>query len=125
MSTALPSLRQLRYLVAVADRLNFRAAAESCFVTQSTLSAGIKELERLLGAELVERDKRHVRLTRTGERSWRRGARSSRRRRTWSSSRVRPPSRCPAPFRLGRDPDDRAVPAATARAASCARPTRA
>lgn len=66
MSTALPSLRQLRYLMAVADRLNFRAAAESCFVTQSTLSAGIKELERLLGAELVERDKRHVRLTRTG-----------------------------------------------------------
>ncbi len=64
---ALPSLRQLRYLVAVADRLNFRAAAESCFVTQSTLSAGIKELENQLGAELVERDKRHVRLTRVGE----------------------------------------------------------
>ena len=63
---ALPSLRQLRYLVAVADRLNFRAAAESCFVTQSTLSAGIKELENQLGAELVERDKRHVRLTRVG-----------------------------------------------------------
>ncbi len=64
---ALPSLRQLRYLVAVADRLNFRAAAESCFVTQSTLSAGIKELENQLGVELVERDKRHVRLTRAGE----------------------------------------------------------
>lgn len=64
---ALPSLRQLRYLVAVADRLNFRAAAQSCFVTQSTLSAGIKELEGLLGVELVERDKRRVRLTRAGE----------------------------------------------------------
>jgi len=64
---ALPSLRQLRYLVAVADRLNFRAAAESSFVTQSTLSAGIKELESVLGIELVERDKRHVRLTRAGE----------------------------------------------------------
>jgi len=64
---ALPSIRQLRYLVAVADRLNFRAAAESCFVTQSTLSAGIKELESVLGTELVERDKRHVRLTRAGE----------------------------------------------------------
>jgi len=63
---ALPSLRQLRYLVAVADRLSFRAAAEGCFVTQSTLSAGIKELESVLGAELVERDKRHVRLTRAG-----------------------------------------------------------
>ena len=65
--TALPSLRQLRYLVAVADRLNFRAAAERSFVTQSTLSAGIKELERLLGVELVERDKRSVRLTSAGE----------------------------------------------------------
>ena len=64
--SALPSIRQLRYLVAVADRLNFRAAAESCFVTQSTLSAGIKELESALGTELVERDKRHVRLTRAG-----------------------------------------------------------
>jgi LysR family transcriptional regulator, hydrogen peroxide-inducible genes activator len=63
---ALPSPRQLRYLVAVADRLNFRAAAESCFVSQSTLSAGIKELEELLGIELVERDKRRVRLTAAG-----------------------------------------------------------
>ena len=65
--SALPSIRQLRYLVAVADRLNFRAAAEASFVTQSTLSAGIKELESVLGTELVERDKRHVRLTRAGE----------------------------------------------------------
>jgi len=63
---ALPTLRQLAYLVELADRLNFRAAAEAQFVTQSTLSAGIKELETLLGAQLVERDKRHVRLTATG-----------------------------------------------------------
>ncbi len=62
----LPSLRQLRYLVVLAERLNFRAAAEACFVTQSTLSAGIKELENQLGAQLVERDKRSVRLTATG-----------------------------------------------------------
>ncbi len=66
-SSALPSLRQLRYLVALAERLNFRAAAEACFVTQSTLSAGIKELETSLGVQLVERDKRSVRLTRLGE----------------------------------------------------------
>src|SRR6185295_14511173 len=64
---ALPSLRQLGYLVEVADRLNFRAAAEARFVTQSTLSAGIKELESLLGVELVERDPRGVRLTPAGE----------------------------------------------------------
>lgn len=63
---ALPSLRQLRYLVAVSERLNFRQAAEDCFVTQSTLSAGIKELESLLGVELVERDTRSVRLTDVG-----------------------------------------------------------
>jgi LysR family transcriptional regulator, hydrogen peroxide-inducible genes activator len=63
---ALPSLRQLGYLVELADRLNFRAAAEAQFVTQSTLSAGIKELEKVLGVQLVERDKRRVRLTAIG-----------------------------------------------------------
>jgi LysR family hydrogen peroxide-inducible transcriptional activator len=63
---ALPSLRQLAYLVELADRLNFRAAAEAQFVTQSTLSAGIKELEKVLGVQLVERDKRRVRLTAIG-----------------------------------------------------------
>lgn len=66
-SSYLPSLRQLRYLVVLAERLNFRAAAEACFVTQSTLSAGIKELETQLGVLLVERDKRSVRLTPVGE----------------------------------------------------------
>ncbi len=64
---ALPSLRQLAYLVELAERLNFHAAAEAQFVTQSTLSAGIKELETLLGAQLVERDKRTVRLTEAGQ----------------------------------------------------------
>lgn len=64
--SALPSLRQLRYLVALSERLNFRMAAEDCFVTQSTLSAGIKELETLLGVELVERDTRSVRITAIG-----------------------------------------------------------
>jgi LysR family transcriptional regulator, hydrogen peroxide-inducible genes activator len=64
---ALPTLRQLAYLVELAQRLNFHAAAEAQFVTQSTMSAGIKELETLLGVQLVERDKRHVRLTAVGE----------------------------------------------------------
>jgi LysR family hydrogen peroxide-inducible transcriptional activator len=64
---ALPSLRQLAYLVALAEHLNFRAAAEAQFVTQSTLSAGIKELESTLGVQLVERDKRNVRMTAVGE----------------------------------------------------------
>ena len=64
---AMPSLRQLRYLVEVGEKLNFRAAAETCFVTQSTLSSGIKELETQLEVELVERDPRGVRLTAAGE----------------------------------------------------------
>jgi LysR family transcriptional regulator, hydrogen peroxide-inducible genes activator len=64
---ALPTLRQLAYLVELSERLNFRVAAEAQFVTQSTLSAGIKELERVLGVQLVERDNRNVRLTAIGE----------------------------------------------------------
>jgi LysR family hydrogen peroxide-inducible transcriptional activator len=64
---ALPTLRQLAYLVELSERLNFRVAAEAQLVTQSTLSAGIKELETLLGVQLVERDQRHVRLTGVGE----------------------------------------------------------
>lgn len=63
----LPTLRQLAYLVELSARLNFRVAAEAQFVTQSTLSAGIKELESVLGAQLVERDNRNVRLTAIGE----------------------------------------------------------
>ena len=63
----LPTLRQLGYLVELSERLNFRIAAEAQLVTQSTLSAGIKELETVLGVQLVDRDKRHVRLTAVGE----------------------------------------------------------
>ena len=63
----LPTLRQLAYLVELSERLNFRVAAEEQLVTQSTLSAGIKELETLLGVQLVERDNRNVRLTAVGE----------------------------------------------------------
>jgi LysR family hydrogen peroxide-inducible transcriptional activator len=66
-ASALPSLRQLQYLVALAERRNFRQAADACFVTQSTLSAGIKGLETTLGAQLVERTTRAMRLTAAGE----------------------------------------------------------
>lgn len=62
----LPSLRQLRFLVALADELHFGRAAAACFVTQSTLSTGLKELEALLGAPLAERTKRSVMLTPLG-----------------------------------------------------------
>lgn len=63
----LPSLRQLTYLVALHDQGHFGRAASASFVTQSTLSVGIAELERLLGTLLVERSKRSVRFTATGE----------------------------------------------------------
>ncbi len=63
---ALPSLRQLRYFVAIAHELNFTRAAEACFVGQSTLSAGLKELEDALGVRLVERDRQNVAITPIG-----------------------------------------------------------
>ena len=63
---ALPSLRQLRYFVAIAQELNFTRAAEVCFVGQSTLSAGLKELEDGLGVRLVERDRQNVAITPIG-----------------------------------------------------------
>ena len=65
--TPLPSLKQLHYLVAVATHLNFTRAAESCFVTQSTLSAGLRELDATLGARLVERNRQSVLMTPLGE----------------------------------------------------------
>ena len=55
-----PSIRQLEYLVAVADHLNFREAAASCNVTQPALSTQLQQLEALLGVQLFERDTRRV-----------------------------------------------------------------
>lgn len=62
----LPTLRQLQYLVAVVDLVHFGRAAERCHVTQSTLSAGIRELETGLQAELIERTRRSVKPTPLG-----------------------------------------------------------
>ena len=63
----LPTLRQLRYLTAVVSSKHFGRAAEQCFVTQSTLSAGIQDLENLLGAPLLERTNRKVLVTALGK----------------------------------------------------------
>lgn len=68
MSTFLPTLKQLQYLVALKVHGHFGRAAESCFVTQSTLSAGLRELESLIGVTLVERTRRVVRFTPLGSR---------------------------------------------------------
>ncbi|MFQ5509059.1 MAG: hydrogen peroxide-inducible genes activator [Leptospirillia bacterium] len=62
----LPTIRQLQYLVALVELRHFGRAAERCCVTQSTLSAGIQELESLLEASLVERTRRKVLPTTLG-----------------------------------------------------------
>lgn len=65
--TPLPSIRQLHYLLTLSEHLNFTRAAEACFVTQSTLSTGLRELEDLLGVKLVERDRQTVLMTPIGQ----------------------------------------------------------
>jgi LysR family transcriptional regulator, hydrogen peroxide-inducible genes activator len=60
------TLRQLRYLAALAEHRHFGRAAEACAVTQPALSMQIRELERLLGVELVERRPGEVALTQIG-----------------------------------------------------------
>src|SRR5215212_4369573 len=67
MIVHLPTVKQLQYLVALREHGHFGKAAESCFVTQSTLSAGLRELETLLNVTLVERTRRVVRFTALGE----------------------------------------------------------
>jgi len=61
------NLRDLRYLVALADERHFGKAAERCFVSQPTLSAQVRKLEEYLGVPLVERQPRRVALTAPGE----------------------------------------------------------
>ncbi len=60
-------LKDLRYLVAVADVRHFGRAAERCFVSQPTLSAQLKKLEQYLGVQLIERQPGHVTMTDAGE----------------------------------------------------------
>src|SRR5215217_3638407 len=67
MTVHLPTIKQLQYLVTLRQHGHFGKAAEACFVTQSTLSAGLRELETLLGVTLVERTRRVVRFTALGE----------------------------------------------------------
>ena len=62
----LPTLRQLQYLKRLAECGSFSRAAEASHVTQPTLSAGIQELEKILGATLVDRNRSGVILTAAG-----------------------------------------------------------
>ena len=61
-------IRHLQYLTALVRERHFARAANACNVTQSTLSAGIKQLEESLGVLIVERGQRFLGLTEEGER---------------------------------------------------------
>jgi len=63
----LPTLRQLQYLKLLAEHKSFMAAAEAAHVSQPALSSGIAELEKVLGARLVDRSRGQVILTAVGE----------------------------------------------------------
>ncbi|MDJ0940417.1 MAG: LysR substrate-binding domain-containing protein [Woeseiaceae bacterium] len=63
-----PTLKQLRYFVALVEHGHFGRAAESCFVSQSAFSSAIADLEELLEAELVDRTNRSVTITALGQR---------------------------------------------------------
>ncbi|WP_296815938.1 hydrogen peroxide-inducible genes activator [Brevundimonas sp.] len=63
----LPTLRQLRYLTLLAEHRSFRAAAQAAHVSQPALSAGIAELEKILGAPVVDRARSGLVLTAVGQ----------------------------------------------------------
>ena len=63
----LPTIKQLRYFVALTEREHFGRAAEACFVSQSAFSNAIQELESLLEVQLVDRTNRSVTITAMGQ----------------------------------------------------------
>lgn len=75
-ASAMPTLRQLQFLTAIRAHGSFVAAADAVGVTQPTLSAGIKELEAALGAQLVDRGRAGAVLTAAGEEAAERAARA-------------------------------------------------
>jgi DNA-binding transcriptional LysR family regulator len=62
-------LRQLEYFIAVAEEANFTRAAERVHISQSGISAQIRQLERELGAELIDRSTRSAQMTKSSESS--------------------------------------------------------
>jgi LysR family hydrogen peroxide-inducible transcriptional activator len=75
-ASSMPTLRQLQFLTALRAERSFVAAAEVVGVTQPTLSAGIKDLEAVLGARLVERGRLGAVLTPAGEEAAERAAKA-------------------------------------------------
>ena len=62
----LPTVKQLKYFVALEKHQHFGNAAKACFVSQSAFSVAIKELESQLGTQLVDRTNKSVTITRMG-----------------------------------------------------------
>jgi LysR family transcriptional regulator, hydrogen peroxide-inducible genes activator len=67
MPTRFPTIKQLRYFVALCETGHFGRAADACFVSQSAFSTAIQELESLLGTQLVDRTNRQVTITGVGQ----------------------------------------------------------
>lgn len=63
------NIRDLKYLVAVAETQNFGKAADLCFVSQPTLSMQLKKLEEELNVQLFERTSKQVLITEIGKKS--------------------------------------------------------
>lgn len=63
----LPTIKQLRYFVALEKTEHFGKAAQACYVSQSAFSVAIRELETLLGTQLVDRTNKNVTITRIGK----------------------------------------------------------
>src|SRR4051812_12537701 len=61
------TIRQLQYVVAVAETGGFHRAAQRCHVSQPALSAQVQQIEGVLRVKLFERDRRHVLVTAAGE----------------------------------------------------------
>ncbi len=62
-----PTIKQLKYFIALAEHSHFGKAAESCFVSQSAFSVAIKELENILNGRLVDRTNKSVTITNLGK----------------------------------------------------------
>jgi LysR family hydrogen peroxide-inducible transcriptional activator len=67
MAVRYPTIKQLRYFVALCETTHFGRAAGACFVSQSAFSTAIQELESLLGTQLVDRTNRQVTITGVGQ----------------------------------------------------------
>ena len=108
----LPTLRQLQYLKLLAEHASFSRAAEAAHVSQPALSAGVQELEKILGAPVVERTRGNVQLTAVGAEAVRRAEDVLARTEDLVEAAQQCRQAAVGPVPAGRHPDRRALPAA-------------